>query len=279
MAQMFTSKKLTTILILGFGVAAPAFQTRKISSREGFCASMSKDDMCGEGFYKQTGPDGDYCVFDYEAVAKKFGTDHDHQVEDAEHYWEQLEKQNKARKKFGLRELSPEEFVALQVQSKEIGAQKVADATLEAFGDFDKNGDGVITLKEFRQGLESSKMLRGDDVSEILIKKLFEFYDTSGDGLLQPDEFVTLDRLRSQLDHMVKEENEEEESTSGAPQMFKNFLQNLAFQFQDTCESNQDCQRPEVCCDFGYKKMCCSSGKMAKDLQLEYAMVPVPQQH
>ena len=29
---------------------------------------------------------------------------------------------------------------------------------------------------------------------------------------------------------------------------------------QDTCESNYDCERPEVCCDLGFKKMCCSSG-------------------
>jgi hypothetical protein len=30
---------------------------------------------------------------------------------------------------------------------------------------------------------------------------------------------------------------------------------------QDTCESNFDCERPEVCCDFGFKKMCCRSGQ------------------
>ena len=29
---------------------------------------------------------------------------------------------------------------------------------------------------------------------------------------------------------------------------------------QDTCESNFDCERPQVCCDFGFKKTCCSSG-------------------
>merc|ERR1719478_285356 len=29
---------------------------------------------------------------------------------------------------------------------------------------------------------------------------------------------------------------------------------------QDTCETNYDCERPEVCCDLGFKKMCCSSG-------------------
>lgn len=34
---------------------------------------------------------------------------------------------------------------------------------------------------------------------------------------------------------------------------------------QNTCESNFDCQRPEVCCDFGFKKMCCSSGMRVLD--------------
>lgn len=29
---------------------------------------------------------------------------------------------------------------------------------------------------------------------------------------------------------------------------------------QDTCESNYDCERPQVCCDFGFKKQCCRSG-------------------
>lgn len=47
--------------------------------------------------------------------------------------------------------------------------------------------------------------------------------------------------------------------------------------FEDTCESNYDCDRPEVCCDFGFKKMCCEGGKTARDLYGEFATVPVPQ--
>jgi hypothetical protein len=34
---------------------------------------------------------------------------------------------------------------------------------------------------------------------------------------------------------------------------------------EDTCESNFDCERPEICCDFGFKKMCCSSGMKVFD--------------
>ena len=47
--------------------------------------------------------------------------------------------------------------------------------------------------------------------------------------------------------------------------------------FEDTCESNYDCNRPEVCCDFGFKKTCCEGGKTAKNLYGELATVPVPQ--
>lgn len=51
---------------------------------------------------------------------------------------------------------------------------------------------------------------------------------------------------------------------------------------KDTCESNYDCERPEVCCDFGFKKMCCSSGlNIVEGLtnpmgQREMIRVPIP---
>lgn len=39
--------------------------------------------------------------------------------------------------------------------------------------------------------------------------------------------------------------------------IFGNLFGNV---LKDTCQSNADCERPEVCCDFGFKKMCCRSG-------------------
>jgi len=49
---------------------------------------------------------------------------------------------------------------------------------------------------------------------------------------------------------------------------------------KDTCESNYDCQRPEVCCDFLVKKMCCSSGLHITDgftnRQGQRALIPIP---
>jgi hypothetical protein len=54
------------------------------------------------------------------------------------------------------------------------------------------------------------------------------------------------------------------------------FLENLFGNvMQDTCESNYDCLRPEVCCDFGFKKMCCSSGQMIIDGLRPPQMQPV----
>lgn len=238
------------------------------------------DDMCGDGFYKQTGADGDYCVFDYEAVSRKFGTDKEHQVADADHYWDKLERQNKARKRFGLKPLTPEQFVALEAQNRAIGAQQISEATSAAFEEFDVNNDGVITLAELRQGLE--KMLR-TELSNASVQKVMDHFDSSGDGLLQADEFVTLDQLRNQIEIVTKQERKELAASGQpeeqAPGRFQTFLNNLAFHFEDSCESNFDCQHPEVCCDFAYKKMCCSSGKMAKDMELEYATIPVPQNY
>jgi len=40
--------------------------------------------------------------------------------------------------------------------------------------------------------------------------------------------------------------------------IFKNVVEN-------TCETNYDCERPQVCCDLGFKKMCCSSGMRVID--------------
>lgn len=49
---------------------------------------------------------------------------------------------------------------------------------------------------------------------------------------------------------------------------------------KDTCETNYDCESPEVCCNFGFKKMCCSSGMRVLDPPPsrygQLAQVPVP---
>lgn len=49
----------------------------------------------------------------------------------------------------------------------------------------------------------------------------------------------------------------------------------LGNMLKDTCESNFDCERPEVCCDLGFKKMCCSSGMRIFDPQPGLQSIPV----
>ena len=45
----------------------------------------------------------------------------------------------------------------------------------------------------------------------------------------------------------------------------------------DKCESNDDCERPLVCCDFIFKKVCCASGvPVGFNAAMRPAMVPVP---
>jgi hypothetical protein len=121
--------------------------------------------------------------------------------------WEAFESKNSYRKKFGLKPLSPEEFLDLQKQVAALSleqSQKAADAMAAA---------------------DLAKQQKEQDKGGGFFKKLF------GDAL------------------------------------------------QDTCETNYDCQRPEVCCDFGFTKKCCSSGMRIIDgpvsRQGQLALIPV----
>jgi hypothetical protein len=119
-----------------------------------------------------------------------------------------LEKKNMHRKNFGLAPLTPEEFVALQEQVRE---------------------------------LDTQQQKRVDAVTAEMAEKKY------------------------------KEEN---------PGFFKKLFGEV---MQNTCDSNYDCQRPEVCCDFGFKKMCCSSGMRILDgpprsRQGQLAEIPVIQE-
>ena len=86
---------------------------------------------------------------------------------------------------------------------------------------------------------------------------------------LTPEEFAELQEQVSQLDAQQQQraasaaaemaaKKKKEEAGGFFKKLFGNALDN-------TCESNYDCQRPEVCCDFGFKKMCCTSGMRILD--------------
>jgi hypothetical protein len=102
---------------------------------------------------------------------------------------------------------------------------------------------------------------------------------------LSPEEFLDLQKQVEELDSVQREraaasaaeiaaanKKKEKESNGFLKKMLGNVL-------EDTCESNFDCERPQVCCDFGFKKMCCTSGMRVVDgprsRQGQLAEVPV----
>ena len=101
---------------------------------------------------------------------------------------------------------------------------------------------------------------------------------------LSPSEFVEIEREVAEMDKLQRAKaaswtaaetaNRQPNKKEKSP--FAKMFGNI---FDDTCESNFDCQRPEVCCDLGFKKMCCSSGQKIVDgirgRQTQMAPVPV----
>ena len=83
-----------------------------------------------------------------------------------------------------------------------------------------------------------------------------------------------------QAQHKAAMQSAAEMSQKKQPPKLNNFLDKLFGALQDTCESNFDCERPEICCDFGFKKMCCASGTPVIDgvfgRSYQPALVPVP---
>lgn len=84
-------------------------------------------------------------------------------------------------------------------------SQAMADAAERAFKKFDTNQDGEVSLKELKEGLEKSFNM---ELPAKRVEALMKDFDKSNDGKLQPEEFVTLDRFRSRLDALAREEKE-----------------------------------------------------------------------
>jgi len=82
-------------------------------------------------------------------------------------------------------------------------AQQMADAAEKAFRKFDTNKDGEISVAELKAGLESALKT---DLSENRVQQLMKDFDTSGDGALQLDEFVGVDKFRNRLELLSQEE-------------------------------------------------------------------------
>ena len=79
----------------------------------------------------------------------------------------------------------------------------MADAAEKAFERFDTNKDGEISLEELKAGLEKNLKI---ELSDKRAKELMDVFDDSGDGALQPNEMVTIDRFKNKLEQLVREE-------------------------------------------------------------------------
>jgi hypothetical protein len=101
---------------------------------------------------------------------------------------------------------------------------------------------------------------------------------------LTPEEYMEFQEQVAELDSKQKKKaaaaaaemanQRKREETGFFSKLFENAMKN-------TCETNFDCAYPEVCCDFGFKKMCCSSGMRILDgppqsREGQYAEIPVP---
>ena len=91
------------------------------------------------------------------------------------------------------------EAAALEAEQSE----RVAQAAQTAFQQFDTNQDGQISVDELKEGLE--KIFK-KELPERQVQKLMASFDLSGDGALQPEEFVSIEKLRNKLDAIVRDE-------------------------------------------------------------------------
>lgn len=81
--------------------------------------------------------------------------------------------------------------------------RQYAEAAETAFRKFDRNDDGEISLSELKQGLEQQlKTELPQERVEILLRK----FDKTGDGKLQMEEFVGIEKFKTALAELAREE-------------------------------------------------------------------------
>jgi hypothetical protein len=96
---------------------------------------------------------------------------------------------------------------------------------------------------------------------------------------LTPEEFLDIEAKVQAMESQNRAAAQHQSSAAAEMSNKKpkdSILDKLFGALQDTCESNFDCERPEVCCDFGFTKKCCMSGSPVIDLRGQPAYVPVP---
>lgn len=101
------------------------------------------------------------------------------------------------------------EAAALEAERAKESA-KVVEA---AFRKFDTNSDGEITFEELKSGLEKALKM---ELPEKRVRKLMEDFDTSGDGKLQPEEFVGVEKFRNRLEQIIQDEKKQARDAEAA---------------------------------------------------------------
>jgi hypothetical protein len=82
-------------------------------------------------------------------------------------------------------------------------AEELAEQAGNFFQKFDSNKDGEVTLNELKAGLE--KVLKVE-LPDSRVRKLMEAFDQNSDGVLQLEEFVTIEIFRNRLEAVAREE-------------------------------------------------------------------------
>lgn len=171
-------------------------------------------------------------------------------------------------------------FSALQVQAE--GPEGVPVLNLERGGNIQMEFKGNF-LGGSKQGTSLFSVDNREGGTDLFDEDAFKRKNASrkkfGLPPITPDEFVKIEAETRKLE--IQQQQKAAASSSAAemnmtkPKGKNNFMKLFGNILQDTCESNFDCQRPEVCCDLGFKKMCCSSGMGVYNGMPGQNMIPV----
>jgi hypothetical protein len=95
-------------------------------------------------------------------------------------------------------------------------AQELTATAESAFRKFDTNQDGEISINELKAGLEKAFKM---ELPDKRVQQLIEGFDVSGDGKLQLDEFVSLNKFGNKLEMLNREEKKTTLDSQKAAQM------------------------------------------------------------